>query len=121
MAWKVAQKDDPDLKRCYSQLSSGIRLGKKERNLKFLRRYLQVAEISDSGVLIHRKSNPYGRDFELMIVPNALAAGLISALHLRLGHPTKTQFKKLWGRYFFAINSESLSMTVPSHARCVHR
>ena len=65
-----------------------------------------MAEISDSGVLIHRKSNPDGSDFELMIVPNALAAGLISALHLRLGHPTKTQFKKLWGRYFFAINSE---------------
>ena len=41
-----------------------------------------------------------------MIIPNALAAGLISALHLRLGHPTKTQFKKSWGRYVFAINSE---------------
>ena len=65
-----------------------LRPGKKEITLKFLHRYLQVAEISDSGVLIHRKSNPYDREFELLIVP------------------IETQFKKLWGRYFFAINSK---------------
>ena len=37
-AWKESQKQDPDLKRCYSQLSSGTRPGKKERNLKDVRR-----------------------------------------------------------------------------------
>ena len=107
-AWKEAQKEDPELKRCYSQLSSGTRPGKKEKNLKVLRKYFQIATISDNGLLIHRKSNPYGRDFELIIVPSNIAQGLISALHLRFNHPCKTQFKKVWDRYFFALNSERL-------------
>ena len=37
-----------------------------------------------------------------------LVAGLISVLHIRLGHPTKTQFRKLWDRYFFALNADDL-------------
>ena len=28
-AWRAVQKDDPDLKRCFSQLQSGSRPGKK--------------------------------------------------------------------------------------------
>ena len=106
--WKEAQKLDADLKRTHAQLLSGTRPGKKENNLKTIRRYFQVASISDIGLLIHRKPNPYGRDYELIIVPQNLAAGLISALHIRLGHPTKSQFKKLWGRYFFSIYADEL-------------
>ena len=87
--WREAQKEDPDLRRTFSQLSSGTRPGKKGKNLKQLRRYLLIACISDSGTLINRKSNPYGKDFELIIVPQALASGLIAALHFRLNHPKK--------------------------------
>ena len=56
-AWKQAQKREPDLQRCYAQLTEGTRPGKKERNLRFLRRYFQIATISDSGVLVNRKAN----------------------------------------------------------------
>ena len=52
-SWKTAQKADKDLNRVYSQLSAGTRLGKKERNLKTVRRYFQIASISDKGVLVH--------------------------------------------------------------------
>ena len=107
-AWKQAQRSDPDLKRCYAQLKEGTRPGKKERNLRLLRRYFQIASISDSGLLVYRKSNPYGPDFNLIIVPKDLAKGLISALHLQLKHPTKTQFRKLWNRFFFALDGEKL-------------
>ena len=95
-AWKEAQKRDSDLARCFSQLSAGTRPGKKGKNLKFLRRYLQIASISENGVIVHRKPNPFGKDYELIIVPSNLASGLISALHLYLGHPPKTQFRKVW-------------------------
>ena len=61
--------------------------------------------ISDSGLLINRKNNPYGKDYELIIVPGQLARGLISALHL---NPPKSQFKKVWNRHFFALESEKL-------------
>ena len=107
-AWKQAQKRDPDLKRCYALIEEGTRPGKKEKNLRYLRRYFQIATISDSGLLVHRKANPYGPDMDLIIVPKELASGLISALHLQLGHPTKTQFKKVWDRYFFALDSEGM-------------
>ena len=92
------------MKRCFSQLSTGTRPGKKEKNLKVLRKYLQVATISNKGILIHRKAIPFGKDYELIIVPSSVASGLISALHVQLHHPTKTQMKKLWNRYFFAID-----------------
>ena len=108
VAWKEAQKSDSDLKRCYSQLSNGTRPGKKEKNLKSLRRYLQIATSSTNGILVHRKPNPFGKDYELIIVPSNLATGLISALHIHLGHPSMTQFKKVWNRYFYAIDGENL-------------
>ena len=57
-SWKIAHKADKDLNRVYSQLVSGTRPGKH-------RKYL-----------IHRK-RLYGNDFELVIVPQNLAAGLI--------------------------------------------
>ena len=100
-SWKDAQKQDSDLRRTYSQLLSGTRPGKKERDLKNARYYLQIASISQNGLLVRGKPNPYGRYYELIIVSPSLAGGLISMLHIRLSHPTKTQFKKLWDRYFF--------------------
>ena len=92
---------------------------KKERNLKAVRRYLQVASISEPGLLIHRKPNLlYGKDYELIIVPQNLAAGLISALHIRLGHPTKTQLKKLWDRYVFANHAEEIISSCTTCTLC---
>ena len=67
-----------------------------------------MASISDKGVLIHRKNNLYGKDFELIIVPQALAPGLISTLHIKLCHPKKGQLTRIWNRYFYAINSDKL-------------
>ena len=107
-SWKDAQKQDPDLRRTYSQLLSGTRPGKKEKDLKDVRHYLQIASISQNGLLVRRKPNPYGRDYELIIVPSNLVHGLLSMLHIRLSHPAKTQLKKLWDRYFFSRNAENL-------------
>ena len=67
---------------------------------------MRIASISHNEVLIRRKPNAFGRDYELVIVPQKLVAGLISVLHILLGHPTKTQFRKLWDRYFFALNAD---------------
>ena len=106
--WKDAQKQDPDLKRTYAQLLAGTRPGKKEKHLKNIRKYLQIESISDNDLLICKRNNPYGRDFEAIIVLQALTSGIISALHLQLGHPTKSQLKKIWNRYYFALDSDSL-------------
>ena len=107
-SWTSVQKQDPELRRVFSQLSSGTRPGRKEKHLKTIRKYLQIASISHNNTLVHRKVNPYGKDFELIAVPQCFAPGLISALHLRFGHPTKTQFRKIWDRYFYALDCEKL-------------
>ena len=107
-SWTSVQKQDPELRRVFSQLSSGTRPGRKEKHLKTIRKYLQIASISHNNTLAHRKVNPNGKDFELIVVPQCFAPGLISALHLRFGHPTKTQFRKIWDRYFYALDCEKL-------------
>ena len=37
-------------------------------------------------------------------MPQSLVPGLITALHLKLSHPTRYQLKTLWNKYFFALN-----------------
>ena len=78
----------------------------------------QVASISDKGVLVHRKNNLYGNNFELIIVPQDLAPGLISALHIKLSHPKKGQLKRVWDRHLFAMNSDRLIEDCPQYALC---
>ena len=55
VSWKNAQKEDNDLRRVYSHLSSGSQPGRKKKNLKTTRRYLQYLTVSNSGLLVHRK------------------------------------------------------------------
>ena len=107
-AWRETQQQDPDLKRTFSQLSAGTRPGKKEKNLKNVRKYLQIASLSNDGTLVHRKPNLYGKDFELVIIPQSLVDGLVAALHLRFGHPFKSQLKKIFERYFYALDVEKI-------------
>ena len=64
--------------------------------------------ISNSGLLVHRKSNPVHLTFETIAIPQNLLCGLINALHIKLNHPSKTQFKKVWHRYFFALDAGKL-------------
>ena len=108
VSWKNAQKEDNDLRRVYSHLSSGSRPDKKEKNLKTIRRYLQYLTISNSGLLVNRKSNPFHQTFETIAIPQNLLCGLINDLHVKLNHPSKTQFKKVWYRYFFALDADKL-------------
>ena len=59
-------------------------------------------------MLLHRKSNPFYPTFETVAVPQKLLCGLINALHIKLNHPSKTQFKKVWHRYLFALDADKL-------------
>ena len=84
----------------------GTRPSKKAHNLKFLRRYLQVATISDSGSLVVNKPDPLLNCNQLILVPAGLLQGLLTAMHSRLSHPTKNQLGKIFQIYFYAFNSD---------------
>ena len=70
-----------------------------------MERYFPIDTVSDSGLLVYRKANPHHPNFDLIIVLEDIASGMISD-HLQLGHPNKTHFKKVWNQYFFALDSE---------------
>ena len=71
-AWKNAQKTDQELKRVYSQLVAVSRQGRKEKNFKHIRHYLQIVTISRSDILVVHKPNPYGADDESIVVSSPL-------------------------------------------------
>ena len=118
-AWRSAQHDCNDLRRTYAHLSKGTRPSRKTRNIRNLRRYLQVASISSDGLLIHRKQDPYVAERNLIIVPQQILPGLLTALHLHFRHATRNQLLQLFNRYFYALNcDDAVKNTVTNCAQC---
>lgn len=107
-AWRSAQHDCADLRRTYAHLTQGTRPSRKARNLKNLRRYLNVASVDDQGLIIVYKQDPGFPRRSLIVVPVDLLPGIITALHLHFQHASKHQLKLLFNRYFFAIKSEDV-------------
>ena len=58
--------------------------------------------------MVVRRTEPFTAPRECIIVPRDVAPGLISALHIRLGHPTTNQLKQIVQRAFYIINADSL-------------
>ena len=84
-----------------------------------VRRYLQTASISNSGLLVHRVHDPFVFQKELIIVPKSIVSGLLTALHLHFSHASKNQLTKLFNRHFYAIGSEASSkLIVDSCSHC---
>ena len=111
-AWLSVQRECDTLRRVYAHLTQGTRPARKSRNLKDLRKYLQISSINDQGLLVVKKSDTFGVERKLIIVPTQILPGTITALHLQLSHPTKTQFEKVFSRYFYGLNSVSVIANV---------
>ena len=119
IAWRSAQHESSILRRVYAHLSQGTRPPKKARNLTEVRRYLQIATIDNNGVLVVKKSDLQGNERSLIIIPSDILYGVLTALHLQLGHPTKTQLGKVFDRAFYAPKSEAtISQITDSCASC---
>ena len=112
--WKNIQQNCNVLRRVYSHLTQGTRPTKKMSNIKNVKRYLQVSTIGPEGVLVVNKPEPFTGNRQLIVVPQDILAGLISALHLQLQHPSKSQLQKVFHRYFYALDSDSEIMHVTS-------
>ena len=68
VSWKKTQKEGNDLCRVYSHLLSRYRTCKK-KNFKTIRCYLRYLTISNSGLLVHQRSNLFYPTFEAIAVP----------------------------------------------------
>ena len=103
-AWLQTQQECPDLRRAHSHLKQGTRPSKKSTNIKDVKRYLNVASLSRDGLVVVRKEEPFSPSRECIIVPRSVIDGLLTALHVKLNHPSRHQLKQVVLRYFYALD-----------------
>ena len=118
-AWKITQQDCPALRRTYAHLVQGTRPPRKATNVKDVRSYLRSCTVGRDGLLVVRKPVPFARARDLIVVPQHVLHGLLSALHLQLSHPSKLQLKQLFHRYYFALGvDEAITSISDNCAQC---
>ena len=102
-AWLITQSECPDLRRVKAQLQQGTRPTKKETTATNVKRYLNKVTIANDGLLVVRKSDPLCPTREAIVIPSQVASGLMTALHIKLEHPTSSELYTIADRHFFAL------------------
>ena len=110
-AWISLQADCPDLRRCHAHLKQGTRPSKKLTNIKDVKRYLQHSTIARDGLLVVPHKEAFSPVKERIVVPRKVLPGLLTALHIKLVHPSMFQLKQVFSRYFFALDIDSALRT----------
>ena len=103
-AWYEVQAECPDLRRTHAHLKQGTRPSKKATNNNDVKRYLNVASIAKDGLIVVPHRDPLSPRRELIVVPRSAIDGLITALHVRLDHPTTHQLNLAMKRHFYALD-----------------
>eukprot|EP00111_Clytia_hemisphaerica_P017216 TCONS_00050950-protein len=106
-AWISLQAGCQDLRRCHAYLKQGTRPSKKLTNIKDTKRYIQNCTISRDGLLVVPHKEAFAPVKERIVVLRKVLPGLLTALHIKLVHPTQFQLKKIFSRYFFALDIDS--------------
>ena len=103
-AWKDIQTECPDMRRAVAHLKQGTRPSKKLTNIKDVKRYLNVASVAKDGLLVVRRVDPLLPPADLIVVSRNVLDGLLTALHIKLSHPTKHQLSMVFKRHFYALD-----------------
>ncbi|KAL9982784.1 hypothetical protein ACROYT_G004889 [Oculina patagonica] len=103
-AWQATQLECHHLRRTHSHLSQGTRPSKKATNIIDVKRYLKDVVIAADGLLVVRDHQPFQPPRERLFVPRSVLDGLLTSLHIHFSHPSKYQTKRLFTRYFFALD-----------------
>lgn len=103
-AWLSIQNECQDLRRTRAHLKQGTRPSKKVTNAKDVKRYLSVASLAKDGMLVVRRNEPLVPSTELIIIPRSVLDGLVTALHIKLSHPSKHQLLLVLKRHFYALD-----------------
>ena len=107
-AWLSAQQECHELRRAVAHLRAATRPSRKTRGMRNVKRYLKIASISTSGLLVVRKPDLYQHMRELIVVPKDILPGILHALHLYFSHCTETQLIQLFNRHFYCVGSEPI-------------
>lgn len=103
-AWLNIQSKCAALRRTHAHLKQGTRPSKKLTNIKDVKKYLNVESIAKDGLLIVRRNDPLMTTAELILVPRSVLDGLVTALHIKLDHPTKHQIQQVMKRHVYGLD-----------------
>ena len=114
-AWQATQLECPHLRRTQlSHLSQGTRPSKKATKIIDVKCYLKDVVIAADSLLVVCDHQPFQPPRERQVVPRSVLVGLLTALHIRFSHPSKYQTKRLFSRYFFALDVDKTINLVSS-------
>ena len=65
--------------------------------------------MANDDILIVKDNQPFQPPRERIVVPRPIVDGLLTALHIRFCHPSRTQLKRIFNRYFFALDFDKAS------------
>ena len=106
-SWFQVQEACPNLSRVRIHLKNGTNPSKKHKGIADVKRYLNVVSLSTSPadeLLIVQKDAPLRASRQQIVIPRSALDGLLTALHLKLSHPSKQQLKEVFSRAFFALD-----------------
>ena len=106
-SWIQIQSECPDLRRTHAHLQQRTRSSKKLTNIKDVKRYLNALTIAEDGLLVVRKTDPLSPSTELIVVPRSVLDGLVTALNIKLDHPSKHQLLMMMKRTFYALDMQA--------------
>ena len=98
--WLEAQSECKNLRRTRAHLLQGTRPCKKLTNIRDVKRYLHVALVASDGLIYVPLNEPFSSARQCIVVPRTLSNGLLTAVHLKLNHPSAYQLKQVIRRFF---------------------
>ena len=107
-SWLAIQSECPDLRRTRAHLHQGTRPSKKLTKIRDVKRYLNATTIAKDGLglLVVCRNESLAPCREAIVVPRQVLDGLLTALHLKLDHPSRHQMKMVVRRYLFALDMD---------------
>ena len=105
-AWLATQSECPDLRRTKAHLIQGTRPSRKATNIRDAKRYINATTLARDGLLIVKRIEPLTPARECIVVPRQVVNGLLTALHIKLDHPSYHQLKVVVHRYFYALDMD---------------
>ena len=107
-SWIGVQQACTDLNQVYKYLTTGASIPKNKKQLTDVRRYLSCGVSLSSGqrprLLVIRQSSPFKPTTDRIVIPRHIAAGLITAMHIQLDHPSAHQLKLIFSRAFYCLD-----------------
>ena len=110
-SWNEMQRSCKHLSRACAHLKQGTTPSRKATDLRDVKRYLNVARIARDGLMVVDQQGFLRSKSERIVVPRMYLPGLLTSLHIKLQHPSRSQLKQVFTRAFYALDLDEAILT----------